>query len=88
MATGEVEAMYFLLNYTLNLSYIYLIFSSQKIVFSYLILVISGLTPCILENWTLNCVTCCGRLIVIVFYEVISVYSETCLNQTSWDKLR
>jgi hypothetical protein len=83
MATGEVEAMYFLLNYTLNLSYIYLIFSSQKIVFSYLILVISGL-----ENWTLNYVTCCGRLIVIVFYEVISVYSETCLNQTSWDKLR
>ena len=32
--------------YTLNLSYIYPIFSSKNILFSYIILVKSGLTPC------------------------------------------
>jgi len=30
MATGEVEAMYFFAKYTLNLPYIYPIFSSKK----------------------------------------------------------
>jgi hypothetical protein len=42
MATREVEAMYFLLNITL----IYPIFSLKQIVFSYIIFVKSGLTPC------------------------------------------
>ena len=34
--------------YTLNLSYIYPIFLSKKILYSYIILVKSGLTPCII----------------------------------------
>jgi hypothetical protein len=46
MATEEVEVMYFLLSYTSNLSYIYPIFSSKKILYSYIIFVKSGLTPC------------------------------------------
>jgi hypothetical protein len=45
MATGEVEAVYFWLSYTLNLSYIYPIFSSQKILYSYIMFVKSGWTP-------------------------------------------
>ena len=45
MATEEVEVMYFLLSYTSNLSYIYPIFSSKKILYSYIIFVKSGLTP-------------------------------------------
>ena len=49
MATGEAEAMYFLVNYTLNLSYIYPIFSCKKILYSDIIFVRSGLTPCILK---------------------------------------
>jgi hypothetical protein len=46
MATEEVEVMYFLPSYTSNLSYIYPIFSSKKILYSYIIFVKSGLTPC------------------------------------------
>ena len=46
MPTGEEEAMYFLAKYALNLPYIYPIFSSKKILFSYIIFVKSGLTSC------------------------------------------
>jgi len=42
MATREVEAIYFLLNITL----IHPIFSLNKNLFSYIIFVKSGLTPC------------------------------------------
>lgn len=41
----------FLANYTLILSYIYPIFSFLKILYSYIIFVRSGLTPC---NWTMQ----------------------------------
>ena len=40
----------FLVNYTLNLSYIYPIFSCKKILYSYIIFVRNGLTPCMLHN--------------------------------------
>ena len=43
MTTGEVEAMF--AKYTLNLHYIYPIFSFKKILYCYIIFVKSGLTP-------------------------------------------
>ena len=43
MTIGEVEAMF--AKYTLNLPYIYPIFSFKKILYSYIIFVKSGLTP-------------------------------------------
>ena len=46
MVTGEVEAMHFLLNISKIVPYIYPIFLSQKFLFTYIILIKSGLTPC------------------------------------------
>jgi hypothetical protein len=45
MATWEVEAMFFFAKYNLNLPYIYPIFSSQKIIFSYIIFVFLYMSP-------------------------------------------
>ena len=49
MATGGCGGhVFFFAKYTLNLPNSYPIFSSQKILFSYIIFVKSGLTPCYL----------------------------------------